>query len=293
MTSSKDKITRRQFLKHSVHASAAVAGASVLPGTLAGCKNANAHPYDFIIKNGLVFDGTGNPPVKTDIGIKGDKIAKVGIMDGTAAQVIDAKGLAVMPGFIDVHTHCDLTFIKTGWKRHLSWVMPSWKGNRNYISQGVTTVVTGNCGWGYSDIDQWYNTLDALGFGTNVFHLAPHGVIRQELFGPNQPGELSRAQMTKLSNRIEQEMEKGAVGMSTGLEYAPGMLADPKELTALNRIVAKYGRVYATHIRNESGVTDPSTGKVFVRQSIFGLKVLSSGPGSALRAGSDRTIPGG
>lgn len=268
MNDREKKMNRRQFLETSVKRSAGVAAASLLPASLSGCTESGSFPLDTVIKGGLVFDGTGSAPVRTDIGIKGDKITAVGRIDTPAARTIDAGNLAVLPGFIDVHTHCDLTFIRTGWKRHLAWVMPSWKGNRNYTSQGVTTVVTGNCGWGFADMAQWYDTLDSLGFGTNVYHLAPHGMIREELFGPDQPGELSQSQMARMKARVEEEMEKGAIGLSSGLEYAPGLLARPEELIELNRIVARYGRVYATHIRNESGAVDPSTGRIFARQSI-------------------------
>ncbi|WDP89166.1 MAG: D-aminoacylase [Desulfobacter sp.] len=268
MTDVRKRINRRQFLETSIKTSVGIATAPLLSTGLSGCGESGSFPYDTVLKGGLVFDGTGNAPVITDIGIKGDKIIQTGSIDAPAGQVIDAEGLAVMPGFIDVHTHCDLTFIKSGWKRHLSWIMPSWKGNRNYIGQGVTTVVTGNCGWGFGDIDQWYGSLDRLGFGTNVYHLAPHGVIREALFGPNQPAELNRSQMALMKKRIEAELEKGAIGVSTGLEYAPGLLTPPEELIELNRIVARYGRVYATHIRNESGALNPATGRIWVEQAI-------------------------
>ncbi len=259
MTDRAGKISRRTFLKASVKSSAAVAVSAAFPALGSGCSETES-TYDIVIKNGTVYDGTGAPPVTCDVGIRGEKILAVGTITEPAGRIIDAKGLAVMPGFIDVHTHCDLTFIRSGWKRYLAGFMPSWRGNYNYLGQGVTTVVTGNCGWGFSDIEQWYGITRAVAFGTNIAHLAPHGVIREELFGADQPRQLTRAQMDRFAARLEEEMDKGAIGMSTGLEYAPGLLAPTEELIELAKIVSRYGRVYATHMRNESGALDRTTG---------------------------------
>ena len=263
--SERKTLDRRLFLKGSLVSTALIATSSV---GFTSCDSDHNYPYDIIVKNGSVYNGIDSSPVTVDIGIKGDKISKIGEINEKARKVIDAKGLAVTPGFIDVHTHCDLTFIKTGWKRHLARLMPSWKGNYNYLSQGVTTVVTGNCGWGYGDIDEWFGLTESLDFGTNLYHLAPHGVIREELFGTDQPKELSKPQMDLFKKRVQEEFDKGAIGLSTGLEYAPGLLASTEELTELCGVVANYNRVHATHIRNESAAIDVRTNQVFARQSI-------------------------
>ena len=212
--------------------------------------------FDLIIKNGTIYDGSLSEPFKADIGINGEKIEFVGQINGQAAKTIDATGHIVTPGFIDVHTHCDSTF--AGLERRLDQLdaFPGVKGNLNYIYQGVTTIVSGNCGGGFSDINHWFDILDKVRFGTNVYHLAPHGAIRGELFGDDQPEVLNTDQMAAMKRRVEEEMEKGAVGFSTGLEYAPGLLADIKELVELNKIVNKHQRIYTTHMRSESGIMD-------------------------------------
>ncbi len=242
--------TRREFLFRSAAAAAAV---SAIPSVLTSCAGGK-HDFDYIIKGGTVYNGTGARPVVTDIGIKKGRITAIGKIEGSASTVIDAAGRTVAPGFIDVHTHCDLTFKRTGVKRHLSRVLPSWKGNYNYLYQGVTTVVTGNCGYGYTDTEKWLSMVNGVGFGSNVVHLVPHGMIREELFGDNQPGKLTRSQLDKMISRVEEEMDKGAVGMSTGLAYVPGLLTDTSEIITLARVVAKKGGLYASHIRNESGI---------------------------------------
>ncbi|MBU4010149.1 MAG: amidohydrolase family protein, partial [Proteobacteria bacterium] len=243
-------MTRRAFLGSSAKLSAALAIAG--PISFIGCEQGNT-VFDTLIKNGTIFDGTASKPYLADIGIKGDKIISIGKLDGSSTQVIDATGLTVTPGFIDIHTHCDLTFQRTGIKRYLAYVMPSFKGNHNYMYQGVSTVVTGNCGYGYTDTAFWLDLVDTMTFGSNVLHLAPHGMIRKELFGDNQPTELSTKQLDAMKTRVAEEMEKGAVGFSTGLEYAPGLQASTRELIEINKVVSQYGGLHTTHIRDLTG----------------------------------------
>jgi len=223
--------------------------------------------FDVVIKGGTIYDGTLSEPFVADIGIQKDKIAAIGELSGKAGKSIDAGGLIVMPGIIDVHTHCDLTFQKLGLKRYLAYLMPSWKGNHNYLYQGVTTVVTGNCGYGYTDTDHWFGMIGSLKFGSNVYQLVPHGMIREELLGSNQPRELNTKQLDAMKARVAEEMEKGAIGMSTGLAYAPGYLATSSEIVELAKVVRQYGGLYTSHIRDESGATN-AAGKIGVLDSI-------------------------
>ena len=136
--------------------------------------------FDLIIKNGLIYDGEKSEPSLADIGIKGDKIAFVGEITESTADVIDARDCIVTPGFIDVHTHCDVLFQRVKQNGSLDLLMPLLEGNLNYQFQGVTTVITGNCGLGITHIDEWLDFVDAINFGSNVGHLVPHGMIRKE-----------------------------------------------------------------------------------------------------------------
>jgi len=265
----KKPLSRREFIK-TASAASLCAGGMIASSHLAGCDLIGTHSqteFDILVKNGTVYDGTLSGPYRADVGIKGDRITDVGNINGSARTLIDASGCIVAPGFIDVHTHCDLTFKRTGAKRYLAYVLPSWKGNYNYIYQGVTTVITGNCGYGYADLNEWFDIVESVNFGTNVLHLAPHGVLRRDVFGRNPPRELSAKQMDILKGRVSEELEKGAVGLSTGLEYTPGWLATKKELIELARVAGRHNGIYTTHVRDESGTVYPD-GRIGVLEAV-------------------------
>jgi N-acyl-D-amino-acid deacylase len=256
---SDEKVTRRDFIAGSAALAASVSLAGGAAGILASCGRSPAEgEYDTLITGGTIYDGTAGAPFVGDIGIRGDRIVAVGNLPATAGRVVDASGLVVAPGFIDVHTHCDLTFIRSGWKKNLAYVLPSFRGNYNYLYQGVTTVVSGNCGYGYTDVAKWLDTVDSVGFGTNVYHLVPHGIIREELFGEHQPTDLTAGQLGLMKARVKEAMEAGAVGMSCGLAYYPGFNASTDELVELARVAAQYDGVFAIHMRDESGAIAPS-----------------------------------
>lgn len=213
------------------------------------------YDFDIVIKGGTIYDGTLAEPHTADVGIKGDKITAIekDLKYNKVRKIINVNGYIVTPGFIDVHTHSDTTFQKVGWGKYFAYFTPDWKGNYNYIFQGVTTIVTGNCGLGIPDTRSWLQFIDSLKFSTNVYHLAPHGAIRMQLFGKNQPQKLNSEQLERLKNRFAEEMKNGAIGFSTGLEYSPGFLADKGELIEIAKTIKKYGGIYTSHIRDESG----------------------------------------
>ena len=247
-------MTRRKFITTAAKTAVVIAATGAVPA-LSGCAPRH-YDFDTVITGGTIYDGTDAAPQVADIGIRKDRIATIGKITGTTAKVIDAKGLIVTPGFIDIHTHCDQTFNRLRMKRLLAHVMPSFKGNYNYLYQGVTTVVTGNCGYGYTNLEEWFDIHKSVNFGSNVYHLAPHGDIRLEVFGKNQPEKLSSKQLDALKEKIAMEMEKGAMGFSTRLDVPPGSLTHIEELIEIGKVVRKYGGLYATHMRDESGTID-------------------------------------
>ena len=197
-------------------------------------------PADFLIRGATVYDGSGGPPRVADVAIRGDRITAIGnLVDATADRVIDAKGLVIAPGFIDLHTHSDDAITK-----------PKTRSNLNYLLQGVATIVTGNCGGGPTDVAKMFDKIDNDGAGTNVIHLIPHGSLRREVMGEaNRPA--TEDELAEMKRIVEREMTHGTWGMSTGLIYTPGCFAPTEELIELSKVVAKHGGIYASHIRGE------------------------------------------
>jgi N-acyl-D-amino-acid deacylase len=197
---------------------------------------------DLLIANGRIVDGSGAPGFIGDVGIRGDTVVRVGDLNGwTADRVLDASGLVVAPGFIDMHTHAD-----GGLGR------PSSNANLNYLSQGVTTVVTGNCGGSASlHARETKAEWEAEGIGTNAVFLVGHGDIRSEVMG-NEPREASQDEIEEMKEIAREAMQNGAWGISTGLEYIPGRYANTEEVIEVTKVVGEFGGVYASHMRNEN-----------------------------------------
>jgi N-acyl-D-aspartate/D-glutamate deacylase len=163
---------------------------------------------DVVLRNGQIFDGSGQESFVGDVAIKGDRIVaiqrgKLDIADGTTE--IDATGLVIAPGFIDLHSHSDGPILET-----------KTRINANYLTQGCTSVVTGNCGSGPVDVAAYYAKIDKHGAGTNVLHLIPHGSLRAQAMGrTNRPP--SPKELEKMKELTAQGMRDGAWGMATGL----------------------------------------------------------------------------
>jgi hypothetical protein len=176
-------LRRRQFLKYTAGSAAALWASSQLPSWVKGNQAfaADKPSYDILIQGGTVYDGTLRPPFIADIGIKGDKIKAIGTLDGKAIKIIQAKGFIVTPGFIDIHEHSDMMFTGSSFAglADLADKNPATreelKGNYNALFQGVTTVVTGNCGGGFTDVTRWFKTLESMKFGT-LFRTAIYGM---------------------------------------------------------------------------------------------------------------------
>ncbi|MBN68477.1 MAG: N-acyl-D-amino acid deacylase [Gimesia sp.] len=197
--------------------------------------------YDLLLKGGTIIDGTGKAGFTGDLAIKDDRIVKIAPeIEASADQVISCKGLIIAPGFIDLHNHSDRQIVS-----------PLTRANMNFITQGCTTVVTGNCGSGPVDTGEYYRQIDAAGSGTNVMHLIPQGSLRDHVMGSGQR-EPTEEELQKMQELARRAMLDGAWGMSTGLIYVPSSYADTDELIMLAKIVAEYNGIYASHIRNES-----------------------------------------
>jgi len=222
---------------------------------------------DIIIKNGYIVDGSGNPWFKKDIGIKDKIIEKIGNLNSVKAKlVINARGLIVSPGFIDVHSHSDL------------WLLMKDNLAKSKVMQGVTTEIVGNCGYSVAPVEEenkdllkeyitplmgienieieWTTIKDYLlslknrGIGINVASLVGQGTIRIAVMGFDNRKPNGK-ELEKMRMLAAQAMRDGALGISTGLIYPPGSYADIRELISICQIISQYGGIYASHIRSE------------------------------------------
>lgn len=221
---------------------------------------------DILIKNATVYDGLGAAPMRTNISVQEGKIIDIGGPDEPAEQVIDANGLCAAPGFIDVHGHSDL----------FAFADPI---RESKLCQGITTEIAGQCGLGpapigkatyqvyeqyfkrqgapiypnskeFSSFGAYLNYMDALPTGINMAYFIPHGTIRMAVMGLS-PAKPTPDQLCQMQELVREGMENGALGLSTGLMYAPGMFADSDELEALCGVVGEYHGIYTSHIRNQ------------------------------------------
>jgi N-acyl-D-amino-acid deacylase len=198
---------------------------------------AGDNQFDLVITNARVIDGTGNPWFRGSIGVKNGRITKVGFFDTSrAATKIDAKGQIVAPGFIDVHTHVEDIYDN-----------PTAE---NFIRMGVTSLITGNCGGSELDVRSFLGRMKEKPIAVNLGTLVGHNTVRAKAMGLDDRLPTPEEQ-AKMDSLVEQAMKDGAVGFSTGLEYLPGMFAQTDEIVELAKVAAKYGGVYATHMRNE------------------------------------------
>lgn len=217
--------------------------------------------FDVIIRGGTVVDGTGSPGVGRDLGIAGGKVAAIDDLSDAVARVdINAAGKVVAPGFIDIHTHSDMAH----------FIDPRAESQ---IRQGVTTEAIGQCGislapctpesrtslfasLGSRPIGHWHTygellaEMDDADIATNVVGMVGHGALRQAVMGPNEPRPATDDEVAAMVKLLEQSLEEGAFGFTTGLEYHPGKTATYDELRALCGAVAEVDALYATHSRN-------------------------------------------
>ena len=197
-----------------------------------------AADFDVLVRGARVVDGSGNPWYIADVGVKDGRIAAIGRLAGkTADRELAANGRVLSPGFIDVHTH-----IEGGIEK-----IP--RGD-NYLLDGVTTVVTGNCGGSYADLGSWFARMDQVALGLNVASLIGHNAVRSEVMGTSFK-KATPEEIKKMRELVERGMRDGAVGFSTGLIYIPGTYSDTQEVVALSQAAGKFGGVYASHMRDE------------------------------------------
>ncbi len=236
---------------------------------------------DLVIKNGMVMDGNGKPAVRADVIVKGDRIIDVGqFPDVQARKIVDAGGNAVAPGFIDAHTHLDF-FLPSS--RHAE-VLKSW------AYQGVTTFVSGNCGWSPAPIDhrfakeinkywdfalprdgleyewssmgEYLDCLESNGQAFNVAVLTGHNMLRINAMNGFHARFVTEAEMTQMQKMLKESIESGSIGLSLGLSYCPGIFSNTDELLSLCSVLKDYDALFATHPRGMTGLYDKAIEEV-------------------------------
>ncbi len=195
---------------------------------------------DVLLQGGTMVDGTGGVPYEGSVAIADGRIVAVGKIENRSAdQTIDCRGLIIAPGFIDLHNHSDDSILE-----------PKNRSARCYLTQGCTTLVTGNCGGGRADVGKFYDDLAEAGIGINIAQLIPHGEVRDKVMGKVRRAPTAD-ELKKMQDLADAAMQEGAWGMSTGLQYVPGAFAKTDELIAMAQAVGNRGGFYASYIRDE------------------------------------------
>src|SRR5581483_10274619 len=223
--------------------------------------------FDLVLENGTIFDGTGRAGFAGSVGVTEGRIAAVGDLAGAeAARSVDCRGKAVAPGFIDMHSHSD-------------WVLPQPDHAdvlAPLLEQGITTIVAGNCGcspapyldanaallpqigrmlhdrdldYGWSGMASYLAALEQRGLSLNVAQLVGHGTVRAAVKG-SDPRPASPEELARMADLVRSSLDEGAIGLSTGLGYAPGIFADTDELVAVSKPLAERRGVYTSHARS-------------------------------------------
>jgi N-acyl-D-amino-acid deacylase len=199
---------------------------------------AGAAQYDLVLRGGRVVDGTGNPAFAADVAVKDGRVAAVGRIPAGSGPELDARGMVVAPGFIDVHTHAEN--------------IRSLPQAPNFVRMGVTSIVTGNCGGSALNVGEFFRNLEETKVAINVATLIGHNTVRREAMGGSFQREPTGDEMEKMKALTEQAMKDGAVGLSTGLIYLPGTFSRSEEIVELARVAAAHDGIYSSHMRNEA-----------------------------------------
>jgi N-acyl-D-amino-acid deacylase len=249
--------------------------------------------YDLLLRNGRVLDGTGSPGFDADVAVQGGKIARIGkLEDAEADRVIDVGGHVIAPGFIDIHSHCDFILPLPDQAEFL----------RHFVGQGITTIVTGNCGyapapinpataplmqaytafikprdleWHWRTFGEWLTYLETHGVYMNTVPLAAHGALRIAAMGfdaraPNDE------ELATMKAHLRECLESGAFGLSSGLIYAPGSNSTTDELAALSTELTPFDAIYTSHVRGSSETLLPAAEEVVAVARAGGIRVQHS-----------------
>ncbi len=227
--------------KRSEAAASLLRGAALLGAGLAltACATGDPAPTGTVIVNARVVDGSGGPSRHVNVRIEGDRIVAIGDFEPPAEDtIVDAGGLVLAPGFIDVHSHHDGELFG----------IPEALGA---VNQGITTIVVGQDGGQWYPLTVLFGHLETSPVAVNVASYAGHGTLRTEVMGDDYKREATPEEVAEMKNLLRQELDAGAMGLSSGLEYDPGSFSSTEEVVELARVAASRGGTYISHIRSE------------------------------------------
>ncbi len=208
-----------------------------------GLALSGAAEFDLILRQGSIVDGTGKPAFIADLGIKDERIARIGRITATGKREINLAGWTIAPGFIDVHTHAEN--------------IEKFPGATNFLRMGVTTLVLGNCGGSRTDLPKYFSALNKIGISPNVATLIGHNTVRSRVMGGSFMRPPTSEEIEKMKSMVNRAMEDGVVGLATGLIYLPGTFARTEEIIELAKVASAHDGIYVSHMRSESdGVFD-------------------------------------
>jgi len=213
---------------------------ALIPGVSAcGADRLETGEWDVVIVGGTVIDGTGAPGYVADVGIVGERIVRVapgGLDPSGAGTVVDAEGMVIAPGFVDMHAHLN--------------TITMHPGSHSHVAQGVTTALGGPDGGGPWPLGEYLSGLEEMGLGMNVAYLVGHNSIRRTVMGLDDRAPTAD-ELARMRGMVAQAMDEGAWGISTGLKYLPGAFSDVEEVIALSEPAAAAGGIYTSHLREE------------------------------------------
>ena len=223
---------------------------------------ATAHDYDLILRGGRIVDGTGNPSFHADVAVKDGKIAEIGRITGAGLRELDARKLVVAPGFIDVHTHAE--------------EVDELPLAENFLRMGVTTLVLGNCGSSTLNVAEYFAHLERVTVSPNIATLIGHGTVRSRAMRGSFLRPPTEAELDEMKRLVGCAMDEGALGLSTGLIYAPGVFAKTDEIIELAKVAAAADGIYATHQRSEAAKIFESLEEIFTIARAAGIRAQIS-----------------
>ena len=209
----------------------------------------NSKPVSFIITNVKLIDGSGSPAQPGSVRIEEGKIADMGDLQAKEGErIVDGQGQTLVPGFIDTHSHHDQS--RSSFNQAVAGIFLK-RDVPELLSQGITSIIIGQDGGSHLPLSEFWEKLDSTPVAVNIGSYVGHNSLRKEVMGNDYKRPASAVEIMQMKQLLESELQSGAIGLATGLEYDPGIYSEPEEVLSLAAILSKYQRRYISHMRSE------------------------------------------